>query len=323
MGQIDISVILCTYNRAASLLSTLASLACLRMPPDVKWELLVVDNNSKDETRDVVDEFAKTADICVQYLFEGQQGKSAALNTGLSAAKGKIIAFTDDDVVADPDWLLFLTRAFAEYDCAAVAGKIVPVWNHPKPEWLEMEGQQAVLNFDLGVEEKQIDCPPFGANSAFRKETFQKYGVFRLDLGPNGKDRVLSEDTEFANRLIAAGEKVWYVPEAIIYHPVDPRRASKSFFLQFFYNDGRAAMRTLDCPKDTVRYWGVPRWIFRPLTRNFLAWMLSVSARPRFRYKCRTYADLGKVAEAWALSRRAANAKKTRKVRPTAERAEL
>ena len=310
MCEIDISVILCTYNRAASLRSTLGSLACLRMPPGVKWELLVVDNNSKDETREVVDQFAETAEMCVRYLFEGRQGKSAALNTGVSAATGKIIAFTDDDVVVDADWLVNLRRAFAEHDCAAVAGKIVPVWEHEKPDWLEMEGPQgAVLTFDLGVEEKQINFEPYGANSAFRKESFQKYGLFRLDLGPSAEDRLTYEETEFASRLIAGGEKIWYVPGAIIYHPVEPRRTSKGFLLRWSYDYGRSVMRATGNPKDGVTYWGVPRWVLRRLTGNFLAWMLCIRAKQRFQHKLRTYDNLGRVVEAWRLSHGAARAK--------------
>ncbi|MFZ0937825.1 MAG: glycosyltransferase family A protein, partial [Candidatus Sulfotelmatobacter sp.] len=124
-----ISVVLCTYNRAASLKSTLESFSGLRLPFDLDWELVVVDNNSKDHTPEVIGDFAKTARFSVRYIFEGRQGRSSALNAGISAAKGEIVALTDDDVLLHPEWLLNLKRAFDEFDCAGVGGRIVPVWH--------------------------------------------------------------------------------------------------------------------------------------------------------------------------------------------------
>jgi len=164
----DISVILPTYNRATSLRATLESFSRLSLPSDLKWELLVVDNNSTDGTHEVIETLAKSASFPVRYVWEKRQGRSAALNAGIAIAKGDIIAFTDDDVLLHPDWLSSLKSTFDRFDCAAVAGRVVPSWKHPKPAWLEMEGQFAVVNFDLGDEIKEVRTPPLGANSAFR-----------------------------------------------------------------------------------------------------------------------------------------------------------
>src|SRR5579863_10079992 len=103
----DISVILCTYNRCDDLTQALAGLAASRMPQSVDWEVLVVDNNSKDRTRSVVEEFSSVYPR-FRYLFEGQQGLSNARNAGIAAARGRVLAFTDDDVIIDPGWLLNL-----------------------------------------------------------------------------------------------------------------------------------------------------------------------------------------------------------------------
>ncbi|MFZ3190317.1 MAG: glycosyltransferase family 2 protein [Candidatus Sulfotelmatobacter sp.] len=296
-----ISVVLCTYNRAASLKSTLESFSGLRLPFDLDWELVVVDNNSKDHTPEVIGDFAKTARFSVRYIFEGRQGRSSALNAGISAAKGEIVALTDDDVLLHPEWLLNLKRAFDEFDCSGVGGRIVPVWSHAQPDWLEMEEQQAIVHFDLGDETKEIkDSPPLGANSAFRKDMFAKYGGFRLDLGVSGDNRGLTcEDTEFASRLFRAGEKIMYVPTAIIYHPVDPGRSSKAYFCKWYYNDGRSMMRAWPPAKDMVRYFGVPRWIFRSIGKNFLKWTLNFDAKRRFHYRLRTYRDAGRIVESF------------------------
>ena len=166
------------------------------------------------------------------YLFERRQGRSPALNAGIAAAHGKIIAFTDDDVTLHPEWLITLKRTFNAFDCAGVGGRIIPVWQQPKPDWLQMEEQQAIVHYDHGDEPQVLkDHPPLGANCAYRKDVFVKYGGFRLDLGVSGEHpRITCEDTEFATRLFRAGEKIVYTPLAIVYHPVDPTRATKPYF---------------------------------------------------------------------------------------------
>ena len=272
------------------------------------WELLVVDNNSTDLTREVVARFAGAAGFSVRYIFEKKQGRSAALNAGIAKARGEIVAFTDDDVLLDRDWLSNLKRTFEEFDCAAFAGRVVPLWNHPKPDWLEMEGQFAVTNFDLGNELKEIKVPPLGANSAFRKEVFGKYGLFRLDLGVTGsKHTITCDDTEFGERLIRGGEKIVYCPAAIVYHPVDPNRTTKKYFLSWYYYNGVSLTRTAGLSPEGNLIFGVPRWLYRELLTNFGKWALTLRSRDRFHYKLRTYRVVGSMIESYRLfSRKAA-----------------
>ena len=101
--MLSVSVIVCTYNRSSVLADTLESFLHLRVPEGVGWELLVVDNNSKDQTREVVEGFAGR--LPLRYLFEPRQGKTCALNLALKEAKGDLLLFTDDDVRLDPGWL--------------------------------------------------------------------------------------------------------------------------------------------------------------------------------------------------------------------------
>jgi glucosyl-dolichyl phosphate glucuronosyltransferase len=300
----SISTVLCTYNRAASLSATLESFSRLTLPTDLDWELIVVDNNSKDKTREVIQTFAESVPFCVRYIFEGQQGRSSALNAGIEAARNQIIAFTDDDVIVHTEWVTSLRQAFAECNCAAVGGRIIPVWHHPKPDWLEMEGQQAVVHFDLGNEMKEIKDPPLGANSAFRKDNFEKYGLFRLDLGVSGSDHgIVCEDTEFGWRLLRAGEKIVYAPKALIYHPVDPHRATKAYFLKWYYNAGRSVVRAGDPPEMTT-YFGVPRWLVRRIAINLGKWMFTFDKKRRFRHKLQTFMDTGKIIESYQMAGR-------------------
>jgi glucosyl-dolichyl phosphate glucuronosyltransferase len=303
----DLSVVLATYNRATSLGLTLKSFSSLVCPGGLTWELLVVDNNSTDSTREVVEKFATTVGFPVRYVFEKKQGKSAALNAGIGEAKGEIIAFTDDDVLLHCDWLANLKRTLDKFDCAGVAGKVVPQWNHPKPDWLRMEGQFAVTNFDLGGELREVRIPPLGANSAFRKDVFSKYGFFRLDLGPNGSRHTITcEDWEFGERLIRGGEKIVYCPTATVYHPVDPKRTTKQYFISWYYYNGISLTRTAGLPRQGIFWFGVPRWLYRELVTNFAKWMLTLQGNRRFSYKLRTYRSLGNVVESRRLSQREA-----------------
>jgi glycosyltransferase involved in cell wall biosynthesis len=300
----DVSIVLATYNRAASLQTTLQTFADLAVPSGLTWELLVVDNNSSDGTRAVIEDAARDAKFRIHYIFEKTQGRSAALNCGIAAAQGDIIAFTDDDVLLHPEWLSGLKETFDQFDCAGVAGRIIPLWNHPKPHWLEMEGQQAVVNFELGDNCMEIRFPPMGANSAFRKQVFTRHGVFRLDLGVSGtKHTITCDDTEFGDRLIKDGEKIVYSPNAIIYHPVDPKRTTKGYFLTWYYYNGRSLTRTAGLPNEGVFYFGVPRWLYRELFSNTGKWLFCLDGTRRFHYRLKTYRSVGNIVESHRLSR--------------------
>jgi glucosyl-dolichyl phosphate glucuronosyltransferase len=299
----DISVVIATYNRAESLGTTLQSFAGLTVPADLSWELLVIDNNSTDRTREVIKDFAHKAKFLVRYLWEGTQGRSAALNSGIAASQGDIIAFTDDDVVLHANWLCSLKSTFDRFACAAVAGRVIPSWNHPKPDWLELTGQFAVVNFDLGAELKEIKVPPLGANSAFRKEIFGKYGLFRLDLGVRGaKHTITCDDTEFGDRLIRVGEKIIYDPEAIIYHPVDPSRTTKKYFISWYYYNGVSLTRTAGLPEIGPSCFGVPRWYFGDLLSNLTAWLFTFDGNSRFQKKLQVSKSVGTIVESYRLA---------------------
>ena len=158
--------------------------------------------------------------------------------------------------------------------------------------------------FRLGRELKDIDRPPLGANAAFRRVAFEKYGLFRTDLGPSGEQRgITCEDTEFGHRLIRSGERIVYAPEAVVYHPVDPNRLNRSYFQTWFYNDGRSSVRVNRWPDNVTCYFGVPRWMYGDVANHFLQWMISFDPKRRFHHKLRTYRALGRIAEARALLR--------------------
>src|ERR1700734_3508684 len=136
-----ITIILCTYNRCASLAKALESTAAMTLPGSAEWEVLVVDNNSTDQTREVVEGFHSRYPRHFRYLFEPQQGKSYALNAGVREARGDILAFTDDDVTVEPTWLQNLTAPLKTGECVGTSGRTLPEQSFSPPRWLGGEGR--------------------------------------------------------------------------------------------------------------------------------------------------------------------------------------
>ena len=140
--MLAISVIICTWNRAGLLDETLTSLAAADVPPDLHWEVVVVDNNSTDDTRAVVERRARDFPAALRYLFEPRQGKSWAMNTGLASSRFPIVAFADDDVRVSPRWLTAIASAFREDpEIAYVGGPVDPLWEAPCPPWFAEAGK--------------------------------------------------------------------------------------------------------------------------------------------------------------------------------------
>lgn len=301
----DISIILCTYNRCESLRNVLESIGNLKGYPQVAWELIVVDNNSKDRTKGVVEDFIRTGRANVRYVFEGRQGKSFALNSGIGEAKGEILAFTDDDVTLQPQWLSGLKRIFDSYGCSGVGGKIIPVFEAAAPPaWLRLDIPRPFLNvlvaFDYGEEPCVLRNTLFGANMAFKKEVFAKYGQFRTDMGPSKDDPMRKgEDTEFCSRLLAAGETLMYAPDAVVYHPVEKERTEKGYFEKWYFDFGRMlTLRSPPPPERTVYFCGVPRYLYRHFLEKFLQWLFTRDGHRRFCSKLELYQKAGEIVEA-------------------------
>jgi glycosyltransferase involved in cell wall biosynthesis len=266
-----ITVILCTYNRCRTLPAALRSLAASEVPCHVPWEVLVVDNHSTDETRQVVEEFCRSYPGRFRYLFEVRQGKSFALNRGIAESEGGVLAFADDDAEVAPAWLWTLTRSLWEKTSSGAGGRIVPVWPKPLPAWLSPSDPHTMgpfVAFDLGSEPGPLTRPPYGANMAFRREMFLKYDGFRIDLGPRPGSEVRREDIEFSERLMAAGEPLRYEPEAVVYHPVPEGRMTKKFVLRWWFWYGYSEIMAADTPPQAgVCVAGLPLRLLRRTLR--------------------------------------------------------
>ena len=303
----DITVILCTHNRAEDLAKALESVAASEMPNSITWEVFVVDNNSNDQTRVLVEAFCRRYPGRFRYLLEPRPGKSFALNTGIRESQGDVLAFMDDDVTVCPAWLRNLTGALHTDEWAGAGGRIILQWPSSLPPWLAVDGPYArhcFPGFDQGQEAKALIGPPFGTNMAFRREMFDKYGVFRTDLGPSACKDIPphSEDTEFGRRLIAGGERLRYEPSAIVYHPVSESRINKAYFLRWRFDLGRADIRALGIQPGTkwfVR--GIPLYLFRRLAVWTSRWMVSIEPSRRFFHKVKAWEQAGAISECHRL----------------------
>jgi glycosyltransferase involved in cell wall biosynthesis len=301
----NVSVILCTYNRCQRLRDALESVAASILPDSVEWEVLIIDNNSSDQTSDVAADYCRRYPGRFRYIFEPRQGKSNALNSGIRESKASVLAFMDDDVTVEPDWLENLTAPLRDSTWVGVGGRIVPPLGFSPPHWLALEGPHdlggILALFDKGPEGKELPEPPFGTNMSFRKEIFEQYGLFRPDLGPCPGSEIRGEDAEFGRRVLKAGGRLWYEPSAIVHHPVPEARLKKEYFLRFLYDHGRASVREqARRPKIWFiprPYFTIPKIVMRTLLGRTISWLFSIDPRYRFQRKCMVWMDFGQIAE--------------------------
>jgi glycosyltransferase involved in cell wall biosynthesis len=299
----NITVILCTFNRCQDLAKALDSVALSVVPNTVDWEVLVMDNNSTDRTRELVNDFSSRFPGRFRYAFEPQPGKSFALNTGIRESRGDVLAFLDDDVIVEPTWLQNLTAPLCRTDCAGVAGRILPEKGFSPPQWIPLGEQDALAPlaiFNPNREPGPLNTSPYGANMAFQKRVFEKYGGFRTDLGPlpGSGNPQKNEDSEFGQRLLAAGEMLHYEPCAIVYHAMPPHRLRKEYFLAWWFDKSRADIQTHGIPADTRWFVAhIPLYLFRRFTAWTLRWLVTVEPSRRFSCKLKVWSCAGQILE--------------------------
>jgi glucosyl-dolichyl phosphate glucuronosyltransferase len=300
---VSITVILCTYNRCKTLATALNSVAvaAYTLPTWLEWEVIVVDNNSTDQTRNVVEDFCRRLPGRFRYVLEPNQGVSHARNAGIRESRGDVLAFMDDDVTVDPAWLWNLTAALHSGEWKGTGGRVIPVWKTKPPSWLSTKGPYALapfVAFDLGSEAGPLTEPPFGANMAFRKEMFEKYGGFRTDLGRCGNNLLSNEDTEFGRRLLLGGERLRYEPSALMYHPVYESRIQKKYLLRWWFGKGRADIAELGIRQGTKWFLGgIPLYLLRRLVGWTVRWMIAINTSKRFSCKLNVWNITGQILQ--------------------------
>jgi glycosyltransferase involved in cell wall biosynthesis len=268
-----ICVCICTYNRGQSLARTLDSLS-IPTGDAACTEVLIVDNNSTDDTAQVVEAFRNK--LPIRRVLETRQGASHARNRAVAEFCGDLLLFTDDDVRLDAGWLaayLDASRQFPEADY--FGGRILPDWAGAKPRWIGDEPlaliDGALVWFDHGAETRPFgttEPTPFGPSFAVKRRLFERIGLFRGDLGPKGAGRELGEETEFLTRAQNAGAQGVYVGKALCFHRYHPRRTTLPALYRYGIASGRAHNAISDTPHrggNCAAAWFVTRGILQLL----------------------------------------------------------
>jgi glycosyltransferase involved in cell wall biosynthesis len=278
----DCSIVVCTYNRAESLGDTLAALARLEVAETRTWEVIVVDNNSRDHTKQMVEAVQQDWPR-LRYVFESAQGLSHARNRGIAEAAGEVILFTDDDVLPEPDWLETTLAGLEKYGADACGGYIAPMWETPPPAWLT----ERFYGFLAVRTDRTDDYPiesasraPFGANMAIRKAVFDKAGLFDTSRGRKGKVLASGEDGEMFERILAAGLKTIFLGQSRVHHKVEAFRLTKRYFRRWRFQTSQNIAQSRGLAGDR-RLFNIPLFVFPQLMRAVLRMVWGHLSQPR------------------------------------------
>lgn len=276
----DISIITCTYNRGQNLVDCFACLDRLVVNVPISWELILVDNNSSDDTKEIVEQLAQECKFDIRYAFEAEQGLSAARNRGIKEAKGTYLIFIDDDIRVSPNWLQSIYTTFRQFDCEAVGGRIHVESPEKLPKWITPDMYGFLGHQDFGAQPHPMDGIkefPFGGNMAVHRRVFDMIGDFNVNLGRKGtglkkEELFKGEETDFFHRLAAAGGKFYYHPDALVFHKILPHQLKPGFFLTLHNNAG-----ILKAKQDSQTYqrklFGVPLFVYLQFTRAVGRWL--------------------------------------------------
>jgi len=274
--EIDISIILCTHNRAELLGPCLELL--LGQKGHSSYEIIVVDNASTDNTAEVIRDFFKSdPQGRLVHEFEPEIGKSYALNRALKLARGGILLFTDDDVLVGTDWVNNMADAFKANDADGVGGKILPEWKTERPEWFSRALYPNLALIDYGDDTFVInnDRPYYGANMAFRRLVFEKIGNFKTHLGRKGKLLLGNEDTELCKRAMKAGFRLIYNPNACVHHIIQDDRMTKKYFCDYYFGVGESMILSGKDEGGSYRcLLGMPLWRLRGYLNAFVSLLM-------------------------------------------------
>ena len=239
MPNLRITVAVITYNRSRYLRETLAGLVRQGYPAD-RWELLVVDNNSTDDTRDVVASFMASSPA-PRHVLELRQGLDHGRNRAIDEAQGDIVVLVDDDILMGPAWLEQMVAPFTSdraHSIGVVGGEVVPVFPDGIPSWLE--GSHRPLGFRMDPGPLPPDQIPMGANFAFPKWVFARFGKFDTSLDRKGGKLFGGGDSEMIRRIRAVGLDAWFVPGARVEHQIPASRLNMGYALRHAFDSARS-----------------------------------------------------------------------------------
>ncbi|MDP9227361.1 MAG: glycosyltransferase [Actinomycetota bacterium] len=263
--MVVVSVAICTWNRASLLRRTLERFCEVAGAMPVSWELLVVDNNSTDDTQHVLAEFANR--LPLRTTFERVPGLAVARNTAVRETTGQYILWTDDDVIVNERWMPTLLGGFQEQSADWVMGRSRASWEAGVPDWFSsrLAGYFALLDYgDEPFIVTDKDHPSYGLNFGCRRDALLQLGPFRADLGPRETGGGGGEDTEMFERALAAGMRICYLPAAEVLHIIPPERSTKQLQRRKAWGAHQEYYDWLrETAGDAPRIAGIPRYMYR------------------------------------------------------------
>lgn len=238
-----ISVILCTYNRDRYIYNVLRSIVNGDLPRS-EYEIVLVDNNSSDNTKGECQRFvADFPDVVLRYCFEEKQGLSHARNCGITNAHGDLLVYVDDDAIVNKEYLSTYADFFKRNsDAVAAGGPILPQYDGcEEPQWMSHYTRQLITGkLYLGEHEREFphDAFPGGGNAAYRKSVFDTVGLFNVELGRKGNSLIGAEEKDLFDKMATAGMKFYYLPTAILYHLIPPKKLTQDYFDRLTFSIG-------------------------------------------------------------------------------------
>ena len=240
--MIRISLIIPTFNRSSQLIRALESVVEQDLPRD-EWECVVVDNHSTDDTPQRFAIFAEEHPDCqLRMILEPTSGVSYARNRGVHQTITPILAFIDDDEHINTHFLSAYLEFFEHHPEAIVAGgRIIAEYPEGRPHWMSKYTEMPIANpMDFGSQVRPFPKGrvPGGGNMAFRREAFDQVKGFDASLGRVGRETIGGEENDLFERLLMRGHVIWYVPQAVMWHVIPPRKLTEEYFCKLSRNVG-------------------------------------------------------------------------------------
>lgn len=231
-----VSVVICTYNRSSFLQSALDSLL---VQTDSDFEMLIIDNNSSDDTHEIVKSYSQRSSR-IKYFLEIKQGLSHARNRGIKEATGSYIAYVDDDCIIPTAWIENLKNIIAFTRADILGGPVFPFYLKNTSSWFKDEYH----TFEFGPTARMLAKSEtlIGCNMVVLKSIFDEIGLFRADLGMTGNQILYSEETEFQLRYIKskANNGIYYDPLLYVKHYLRPEKMTLSWNIRAFIGKGKS-----------------------------------------------------------------------------------
>ena len=266
-----LSIIICTYNRDKYIYNVLKSIALNNLSADL-YEILVINNNSTDTTEKECERFhSDFKGINYHYFVEKNQGLSYARNRGIAEATGEIVIFVDDDATVNQEYLQSYYDFFEKYKFATAAGgAVIPVYETEKPKWMSYYTEQLIsCYFYKGDKIKLFKRGfPCGGNAAYRKEIFDKIGLFNVDLGRNGNNLIGAEEKDIFDKMRSQGFKFYYLPNTVLYHIIPQKKLTKEYFKNLTLSIGKS---------EKIRTQSISKWNYiKRIINELIKWAAAV-----------------------------------------------